>query len=640
MPTPSDPFEPYLNRAATLYDLGDVVQAGQIWQAILKRDPAHQIARAGLYKVKVHFDSRATQDGLVTPAPPEQLPHPASSSPDEEVEVLLERGCALYDGGHTPEAMTTWERVLVLAPGNTLARGYLEGAKRKLELDAVRTGSHATFGSQAPAPPPHQEDPEQLLRDGCTLFDMGQAHDALLKWERILASDPHHQLALAYANDARKELGLAPLESGLALGTAQAGQEPVQEAAPPSAEDPDHSRTEHLVLEGVQLYDMGMVEEAIDKWQRVLELDPAHENAAEYLRMALRDQQVAPPAPQVVATPPLRVVAPSPEPPPVPLLETRILEAEQLLRNQRFLEANQAFQRLLEDHPNDARIHHGHQQARALLAAETQRATLAKPEETAPRALSVPTPVGPPRALTSRATPQRQGGLKVPAALHGMTLPSWLHSPRNLGLAMGSVAILGLGLYFLGGHLREAALKQAVTSAKADAMKPVSRQLDIAPLTETPDDLRKEAEAALAEDPLLAYFRAQEWFRVEPDNAVAAQLLAKAKGKLAALPPAGNLDAFLKDQQAGDLQAAATSIRGLLCQTPDDPDLKDKARIIDLALAQYFATKERFGDAKDCLLQVRAMYPQEKGWPARLKLLETIQTMPRADRPGWIPMLG
>ena len=46
-----DPFQAHLLRAASLFEAGDVVQAGQIWQAILKRDPTHQAARAGLYQV-------------------------------------------------------------------------------------------------------------------------------------------------------------------------------------------------------------------------------------------------------------------------------------------------------------------------------------------------------------------------------------------------------------------------------------------------------------------------------------------------------------------------------------------------------------------------------------------------------------
>ena len=184
MPPAHDPFLAHLNRASALFEAGDVVQAGQIWQAILKRDPAHQAAREGLYRVKLVFDQQA-----------------------------------------------------------------------------------------------HANANEQLLQEGCTLFDLGQVRDALAKWERILGTDPRHQLALTYANNARRELGLAQLASPQA-----AAPEPPALAADPG----------QLVLEGVQLYDMGMAEEAMSKWRRALELDPQQPDAPKYLELARREQEQGP----------------------------------------------------------------------------------------------------------------------------------------------------------------------------------------------------------------------------------------------------------------------------------------------------------------------------------------------------------
>jgi tetratricopeptide (TPR) repeat protein len=592
MATASDPFEPYLNRAASLFDLGDVVQAGQIWQAILKRDPNHAIARAGLYKVKVYFDARATQDGLVAPAPPpvpEPQRSPAAAEPDE-VGELLERGCALYDAGRIEQAVAAWEKVLSLDAANTLARGYLDGAKRRLEIESVRTGSLPLLRDEpAPAPVQEHEDLDQLLQDGCTLFDMGQTGDALLKWERILASNPTHALALAYANDARKELGLAPLQ----LGEAPAESRPATPVSARTEADTDASQVEQWVLDGVQLYDMGMLDEAIEKWQDALALDPTHGNAAAYLQMGVRDREQdekaakAPPQPPSASA----FILPPTAPPMAPS------------------------------------------------APAPPAAWVTEPQLPAVRPVVVPAPVGPPKALTTPAKPSRVG-LKVPGAFQGVALPEWLNTPRNLGILIGAVVLLGIGSFFLWDHLRELARKEAVASAKADALRSVSRQVQIATLAETTEAVRKEAEAALGDDPLLAFFRAQEWLRLDQDNAAAAQFMDQARGKMTELPPSGSLADFQKFVQAGDLEAASKVIRGLLRQTPDAQDYREKARGIDLALAQYYANKERFGDAKDALCRVRAMFPQEKIWQAKLKLLDAIQAMPRADRAGWIQMLG
>jgi tetratricopeptide (TPR) repeat protein len=634
MTSAPDPYERYLQDAAALFEAGNVVKAGQIWQAILKRSPGHPIARAGLYKVKVHFDAAATQDGLLVPTA--ELEDPALKAP--ELARLLEMGCTLYDSGAREEAVATWEKVQAMDPDNVLARGYIDGARRQMEADAVRQGSQ-TIGQPEIGPPgldiPGRQPGtghDQLLREGCTLFDMGQPEEALGKWMRILAEDPGHALALSYANSARKGLGLPPLQPGAGRRVAD-----LANSAPEAADAGQElrERLDRLVREGVQIYDLGMVEEAVEKWQQVLEAQPEHPDAAGYLEMARRDAAEAERKPSR----PVTSAAPAAEA--APELETRLQDAQQLIRSQRFEEAAGVFQALLEHHPGDPRVLQGYHQARALLAA-AQEPLESPPAETAgpePVPAPPPLPVDPPRALTSRAAPQR-AGLQVPGAVSGVTIPAWLLVPRNLFIGAGALLLLWVGAALLRGRQREASLRQAVASAKADAMEPVSRQTHIPNLLPTPEAIHKEAEANLADDPLLAYFRAQEWLRQDPGNATAAQLVDQARTRLAAPAPAKSLADFDKDLQAGDLETAEGTIHGLLRQNPDDPDLKTRARKVYLGLAQVYAGKERFGDARDCLLHGRALFPQDKTWAARLKLLESIQTMAKGDRAGWIQLLG
>jgi tetratricopeptide (TPR) repeat protein len=224
MPASTDPFESHLKRAADLFESGDIVQAGQIWQAILKKNPDHQVARAGLYKVKLYFDARATQGGLAKSQPPRPEPvsdlttpgtqpavavaHPTTISAD--LARLLDQGCTLYDNGHIEDALGKWNKVLEMDPNNILAKGYINGAKRRLEQPvsesqpeeqvrstmALAPGAYpgsvpfpvepAPSMALAPIPPvPYESKPEsapepvetvdveRLLRDGCTLYDMG-----------------------------------------------------------------------------------------------------------------------------------------------------------------------------------------------------------------------------------------------------------------------------------------------------------------------------------------------------------------------------------------------------------------------------------------------------------------------------------
>ena len=132
----ADSYGPYLKQAQALFDSGDVVKAGQIWQAILKREPEHEEARAGLYKVKVYFDARATQGGLKASEEnpfSEPLNRRTLTPPSPEINSLLDAGCALYDAGLIPKAISTWEMALHQDPGNALASVVVMAATWSVE---------------------------------------------------------------------------------------------------------------------------------------------------------------------------------------------------------------------------------------------------------------------------------------------------------------------------------------------------------------------------------------------------------------------------------------------------------------------------------------------------------------------------
>ena len=533
MPPVPDPFQAHLDRATSLFEAGDVVQAWQIWQAILKRDPASQAARAGLFRVKQFFDQR-------------------------------------------------------------------EGA----------------------------EDSERLLHEGCTLFDMGQVADALQKWERILEADPNHHLAFAYANDARRQLGLAPLEA--------------PGGAPAQAREAPRADAGQLVREGVQIYDMGMVEEAVAKWRRALELDPQHQDAQAYLEMARRElEQAAKPPISPATGRAAPAAAPAAPPQPAPAgNETRIWRAQQLLRDWRLDEAVQAFQQLLDQGSPDPRILEGYHQARALQTARDEPPEKLPPApEPAPAPPAViPPPVGPPKALVTR-TAQRDG-FSLPAAVRRLRLPRWFEAPRNFMMTAGVLVLAITALVVAGVRRREAALREAVAAAKQKALSPVSRLVQIPSLAEPLAAVRAEAEGALADDPLLAYFRAQEWQRRDPDDPAAAQLVQKAKDKLTFIPLAATVADFDKSLQTGDLEGARKTILALLRHDPDDLDLRGRCRKVLLALAPLYAGEDRMAKARESLTLGRALFPQDPGWQARLKLLETLQGMAKSDRTPWIQLLG
>jgi tetratricopeptide (TPR) repeat protein len=597
----NDPYETYLKRAADLFEAGDIVPAGQIWQAILKKKPDHEAARAGLYKVKLYFDARATQSGLTelkaAPAPPD--PQEAPKSPDTEIVRLLEQGCTLYDAGHVQDAIARWTQVLAKEPGNVLAKGYISGAHRALEqAPSPRPESSVPAPSPALAHPGPDVDVERLLRDGCTLFDMGQVEDALRKWEEVLAHDPEHALARAYIQDARKDLGLPLMEEGT-----QPLPHPVHAEShhePPAEEGPIDERLEALIRDGVQLYDMGMVQEAQGKWQQVLALSPGHRNAEAYLAMALRDQHATPPS-----------AAPAPKPAPV---ASAVAQGSPRLP--------------LKPQPTPA--------PKPML----ELALPASTEETTEAQEASAQGVMPPAAVISGQQKPRIG-FNLQEALSKLSLPTWMVSPAFILGTITGLVVLVIGTFYFLQHRKDEALRQSVAAFRATATAPVQRGSEILKLVESPEEVQRAAQSALGADPLMAYFKAEECVRLNPGDAAAAQLLERAKAGLGQIEekPA-TMDVFEQQFKTGELEAADHSISYLLSQNPDDPVLRERAGRLYLALVQAYATKEQWPEAQDHLRRGQALFPSDLSWRAKLILLARIQSMGKSERTSWIQLLG
>lgn len=652
MAEPRDPYAAYLRKASGLFEAGDIIQAGQIWQAVLKKVPGHEEARAGLYKVKLYFDARATQDGLADQARV-LLPAAAPAPVAPELAQLLERGCALYDAGQTEAAVAAWEEVLAGDPANALAKGYLTAARRTLDREEA-SGAHRSVApapepAAEPQPPPAPapsadaaETVERLVRDGCTLFDMGQAADALRKWEEALALNPGHALARGYVADARRELNVAgDLPAAPAVAPV-----PRPATAPPAMPEGEAERYAQLVREGTQLYDMGMAQEAIHKWEQALILRPGHPEAEGYLAMAHRDaEQLAAAPPPTAPRPAAMPAAPRAASPQDETLE----RAERLLQQGRFEASAFLFQQVVDQNPHHFRALQGLHQAQNLKAAQEAHQAAPVPPPSAPVlaldtvSLAPEAPALPPEPLQAPAAQGRKG-LEVPALLRQMVreIPAPLRRPSVLAGIAGGVLILNVGVWLVNRHRREAALEASVASFRAAALEAVARSVQVPALDETPEDLRREATAVLEEDPLRAYYRARELARLQPADPGAAELLARAQGALAL--PEGVPGVALADAQklteAGELDGAWKVLHTLLRQQPDDPALKARLGRLCLAFAEAHAVKERWEEAQDALKMGRALFPGDKAWQARLRFLDHLRAMGPVDRRAWVQALG
>ena len=544
-----DPYESYLLQAEALFAEGEVVKAGQIWQAILKQQPTHAGARERLMAVRARL--QAIHETEVQ----EPAPEPPPASPSQ---------------GH-------------------------------------------------PVPP----DTERLLADGCTLYDMGQLEDALLKWDELLRLEPNHALAQGYANGARRELGRPPAPA------AEPTPSPVS-LAPPEGED-----TDRLHREAAQLYDMGLVEEAISKWERLLALEPHRQEIQAYLLQARaevgRASLIIPTVPDSES------------------LNLKLRQAEHLLILQRHEEAAFTFQQALSLAPGNVRALQG--LARCQRPSPDDHGAPQQTPDSGPAKgplvlghedtteVSEGRGVEPP-ALLLKATPALREGLYLPEGLRETAdrLP-WLKEPRRLAALGGGLLVVTACVALVHNYRKDLTLKEEVRAARA-AAAPLAQEALAVDLVETPAAIRQEAETTLVTDPLRAYLRAQALLARDPADASAGILLEKARAGLPGGVSGASLGEFEKHLQSGNLEEAAKVIEALLRAQPDDADLRLRACRLQRVLCTIHAAQAKWDAAQEDLLRGRALQPGDKSWQIRLQLLERVKALPKAQQAGWIPLLG
>lgn len=602
-----DPYAPYLRQADDLFSKGELVKAGQIWQAILKQAPQHVEARGRLLQVKQRL---LAQQAEAAPAPDVAVAE-AAPGPRPAPQVAVADAAPVPPVAAVPEVAPPPPVPAIPAP---------------------------------PPPPgpasagPGELDPYRLLNEGCTLFDMGQVEDALRKWEQVLALDPGHRLARDYANGARRDLGLPPLEAPAAVAPACPGVAP------------DEEDIDKLLREAVQLYDIGLVEEAISKWERVLAAEPGRTDIQAYLHQAQAELGHRPAA-QTTPAPSSLAAGPDPG-----LLELKLRQADHLLSLQRHEEAAFTFQQALALDPGNARALDGLERcrpgssrppgrpapeppSRPALSLDPQ-GRIAMVEDPDRTLITEPSAVAPPASLVKAAPAPRQG-LAVPDRVQSLAerLP-WLREPRILAMIGGGALVLLLGGGLIHRYRRDQALQDAVQAARTAALAPVSQQAQAQDLSESPAAIREEAQSALDTDPLRAYLRAATLVQRDPSDAAAARLLEKAKAALPGGAVGASLAEYQKHLQGGDLDAAAQVMDSLLRAAPDDADLRARAGRLQLALCTAHAAQGKWDEATLDLQRGRALFPDDKGWQARLKLLDSVRTLPKPQRGDWIALLG
>jgi tetratricopeptide (TPR) repeat protein len=543
----------FLKQASDFFDAGEVVKAGQIWQAILKKDPSIAEARNGLLNVKAALSKKNGATAKPAPTQPSAAPPPAGSKPasDGATEQFLRKGCSLYDSGALTEALEAWEKVLAIEPGHYLALSYTRGVRKELGLPVAD-------GLQPP-------------RDTGSLPEMQ-----------------------------------AP--------PARQAEVPIAQTAPISE---DQAKIIAVIERGSQLYKVGNIEGAVSAWESALAADPGNVLAKGYLTTARKDLKARP----AVLPPPLPNEAHPSRPAefdPFGQAATEEPPAEQAQQKNDDLKQTGSSEK----------------------AIQIPGIGIGSPIATIrPIGVKKNAPAQMPSMITSNQDPKRQGPA-FSKEIKKLPLLSRLASPLSFILTFGLILLLAAGGFWLVSSKKDALLKATQTAIKDGAIRSAQQSVKTINLPLTTEELKSQAKSAMNNNPLRAYMLVQEIIARDPADSSAAKLLDQAHQAMATLPKGGT-DADLNRLMAsGNLDGAAALLEARLRQNPNNLRAREDLARLCLLQARANSKQGNWGIARSRLLMGAALFPKDLTWQARLKLLEHLQSISKEEQQHWTEMLG
>ena len=575
----------HLQQASLLFGAGEVVKAGQIWQAILKIHPSSEEARVGLLKVRDVL-SKATTD---KPRPETSLMESEAAEANglDPAELLMKQGRAHYDQGSLHEALAAWEKVLEMDPGNNLALSYARGVRKELGLPIPEV--------------------------------MGAAQDSPSKKQ---LGEPKNRAVSEIAARLQVAKSQNAASSSSASNKLQA------------------EKIASQIEKGSQLYKMGKIVEAITAWESALSVDPDNALTKGYLAMAWEDldnkRQPSPVGVHQKKSEPLSVSA------------TAEFERQGVVAGladgtgadaQSSLPAFAAGANNLGADAQDSQTGGGYGTPDSSSPPEPDAPSKTKHPSGSVDPLREGVPAKMPAIIIESQAPNRQGPV-LPQKLHRMPFLSRLFTPRAIKAA-SLLIFLFVGATAWTAWARRDALLRATQAAIVDeAIKTANQSIKDVSFAQSTDELKSEARSAMSSDPLMAYLLVQEVISRDPNDTNPVKMLEQVRQAMAAAPKVqadGDLGRFLSD---GALDDAEALLKSMLMQNPNNMRARENLARVCLMQAKHLIANDQWGKARARLLMGVALYPRDPLWQARIKFLENIQSSPREDHVRWAEMLG
>jgi len=178
----------------------------------------------------------------------------------EKAEVLYREVLAQYNEGKIKEAIKQLEEVIKFNPEHRKARELLTKAREKV----------AGMKAEEEARKLRETVDKRYFR-GIDYYAEGEFRKAIGEWQAVLKIDPTHRGAKEYLEKARDKITRANSRREKGEGTARR---------------PEEEKVEVYYRQGINYYLAGRFGEAIDQWEEVLKIEPAHNGAREYIAKA------------------------------------------------------------------------------------------------------------------------------------------------------------------------------------------------------------------------------------------------------------------------------------------------------------------------------------------------------------------
>lgn len=576
----------YLKQASELFDTGYVVKAGQIWQAILKKNPSNTPARAGLLKVRdvlSNGSASSSTEGIPSSDTPTELAQSLSKI-KEESEHFYKQGCSLYDLGKIYEAKEAWEKALAIYPDHGLALSHIRGVRKELGL---------------PMPESDTQTPNPI--------------------DEPIAKSADTQPIPPVSSKAEESIFVDVSENKVELEQPQIDKESKEVDSPDASESqaqltPGESEEEinRFVEQGTHLYKIGKVEEAIHIWQSVVALNPDNILTKGYLIMAQAELAVS--------------------------KGTNILSSSKT--GKITFQSNSISATTDTSHPKDEK------ESIALIPTQKKGGADTEKTEKPIQPISPPPSVQLPEKKTTAAIPsaitQKNEITRVGPSLqkknNKATLLSRLFSP----IVMVVILLLVGGATWVVLFMKKDALLNATQIAiKEEAIKKAKRSDKVVNLGMTVEELKSQAKTAMSSSPLRAYFLIREINNLDSSDTSIPKLLDQAHQAMMALPSPPRISGDINNIIAtGRFEEAEAILEADLRHSPNNIRIKENLARVCLLLAREYAKQGKKDSARSRLLMGAALFPKDPTWQARIKLLENLQSIPKDVQNQWYEMLG